>query len=43
MRGKIIARVAGKLDLNSEQKKRLNVLADKQQVPRGDHRAVRLL
>jgi protein CpxP len=34
MRGKIIERVSGKLDLNAEQKQRLNVLADKLQEQR---------
>ena len=34
MRGKIIERVAGKLDLNADQKQRLNVLADKLQEQR---------
>ncbi len=34
MRGKIVERVAGKLDLNAEQKQRLNVLADKLQEQR---------
>ncbi len=34
MRGKIVERVAGKLDLNTEQKQRLNVLADKLQEQR---------
>lgn len=43
MRGKIIVPVAGTLDLIAEQKQRLNVLADKQQEPRGDHRAGRLV
>lgn len=34
MRSKIIERVAGKLDLNADQKQRLNVLADKLQEQR---------
>jgi protein CpxP len=34
MRGKIIDRVSGKLDLNADQKQRLNVLADKLQEQR---------
>jgi Spy/CpxP family protein refolding chaperone len=34
MRGKIIERVAGKLDLTADQKQRLNVLADKLQEQR---------
>ncbi len=34
MRGKIIERVSGKLDLNADQKQRLNVLADKLQEQR---------
>lgn len=34
MRGKIVERVAGKLDLNADQKQRLNVLADKLQEQR---------
>lgn len=34
MRGKIVEKVSGKLDLNAEQKQRLNVLADKLQEQR---------
>ncbi|MEO7106441.1 MAG: Spy/CpxP family protein refolding chaperone [Rhodoferax sp.] len=34
MRGKIIDRVSGKLDLNADQKQRLNILADKLQEQR---------
>ena len=34
MRDKIVARISGKLDLNAEQKQRLNVLADKLQEQR---------